>query len=106
MELFAAVQALRSLPYRARVELYSDSEYLIYGMRVFVFQWQRRGWRNRRGNKLQHRELWSELIGLNDQLRIRWTWIKGHNGNLEQGRADKLAYQAARTLWVQQKVAA
>ena len=106
MELFAAVQALRSLPYRARVELYSDSEYLIYGMRVFVFQWQRRGWRNRRGNKLQHRELWSELIGLNDQLRIRWTWIKGHNGNLEQGHADKLAYQAARTLWVQQKAAA
>ena len=106
MELVAAVQALRPLPDRARVELHSDSEYLIYGMRVFVFHWQRQGWRNRRGNQLQHRELWSELIALNAQLHIRWTWIKGHNGNLEQSRADTLAYQAARTLWVQQKAAA
>ena len=31
------VQAFGSLPDRARVELYSDSEYLIYGMRVFVY---------------------------------------------------------------------
>jgi len=49
MELVAAVQALRSVEGRARVELYSDSEYLIYGMRAFVFRWQRHGWRNRRG---------------------------------------------------------
>ena len=48
MELVAAVQALRSVPGRARIELHSDSEYLIYGMRVFVFHWQRHGWRNRR----------------------------------------------------------
>ena len=77
MELVAAIQALRSLPDRARVELHSDSEYLIYGMRVFVFHWQRQGWRNRRGNQLQHRELWSELIALNARLHIRWTGSKG-----------------------------
>ena len=65
MELVAAVQALRSVAGRARIELHSDSEYLIYGMRAFVFRWQRQGWRNRRGTQLQHRELWSELIELN-----------------------------------------
>ncbi len=106
MELVAALQALRSLHLRARVELHSDSEYLIYGMRAFVFHWQRQGWRNRRGNQLQHRELWSELIALNARQHIRWTWLKGHNGHREQTRADALAYQAARTLWVQQKSAA
>jgi hypothetical protein len=62
MELVAAVQALRSVGGRARIELHSDSEYLIYGMRAFVFRWQRQGWRNRRGTQLQHRELWTELI--------------------------------------------
>ena len=106
MELVAAVQALRSLPGRARIELYSDSEYLIYGMRAFVFQWQRHGWRNRRGSELRHRELWAELIKLNSQLSIRWKWIKGHNGHPEQNRADALAYQAARALWVREKAAA
>jgi ribonuclease HI len=68
MELVAAVQALRSVEGRARIELHSDSEYLIYGMRAFVSRWQRQGWRNRRGTQLQHRELWTELIELNTSL--------------------------------------
>ncbi len=106
MEVVAAVQALRSLPGRAQIELYSDSEYLIYGMRAFVSHWQRHGWRNRRGSELQHRELWEELIALNAQRHIWWTWIKGHNGYPDQNRADALAYQAARTLWVREKAAA
>ncbi len=106
MEVVAAAQALRSLPGHARVELYSDSEYLIYGMHTFVFHWQRHGWRNRRGSQLHHRKLWEELIALNRQLSIRWIWIKGHNGHSDQNRADALAYQAARTLWVREKAAA
>jgi ribonuclease HI len=106
MELVAAVQALRSLPGRARIELHSDSEYLIYGMRAYVFHWQHHGWRNRRGTQLQHRELWAELIKLNSQLSIRWKWIKGHNGHPDQNRADALAYQAARAIWVREKAAA
>ena len=67
---------------------------------------QRRGWRNRRGNQLQHRELWSELIALNARQHIRWTWLKGHNGHREQTRADALAYQAARALWLRERAAA
>lgn len=92
MELLAALQALRSMPSQARIELYSDSEYLIYGMRAFVFRWERYGWRNRRGSALQYRELWEELIGLDARLLIRWMWIKGHNGHRDQCRADALAY--------------
>jgi ribonuclease HI len=106
MELLAAVEALRPLPNRAQVELRSDSEYLVYGMRVFVFRWQRQGWRNRRGIELKHRELWSDLIALNARLDIRWRWLKGHNGHREQTRADALAYQAARALWARQRAAA
>jgi ribonuclease HI len=87
IELVAAVEALRSVEGRARIELYSDSECLIYGMRAFVSRWQRQGWRNRRGTQLQHRELWTELIDLNTTLPIRWKWIKGHNGDI----ASKLA---------------
>ena len=106
MELVAAIQALRSVECRARIELHSDSEYLIYGMRAFVSRWQHQGWRNRRGTQLQHRELWTELIELDTSLPIRWKWIKGHSGHCDQSRADKLAYEAALSLWVQQKIAA
>jgi ribonuclease HI len=106
MELVAAIQALRSLKDPARIELHSDSEYLIYGMRAFVLRWQRHGWRNRRGTELKHLELWAELIELNARLSIRWKWIRGHNGHREQGRADALAYRAARALSVRERAAA
>ena len=84
----------------------SDSEYLIYGMRVFVFRWQKQGWRNRRGGELQNRELWTELIDLNAQLRVKWRWLRGHNGHPIQKRADALAYREARELWQTQRSAA
>ena len=82
MELVAAVQALRPLrepgarsnSIRTRNTSFMECE-------SSFSSWQRQGWRNRRGNQLQHRALWAELIGLNARLHIRWTWIKGHSGN-------------------------
>ncbi len=78
MELRAAVEALRLTPAGARIELRSDSELLIHGMRFRVFRWRRYGWRNSRGSDLQHQELWRELLLLNADRTIRWLWVKGH----------------------------
>jgi ribonuclease HI len=105
MELVAVVQALRSVEGPAGIELLTDYEYLIYGMRAFVSRWQHQGWRNRRGIQSQHRELWTELIEMNTRFSIRWKWIKGHNGYWYQSRADELAYGAARPKCVQRKAA-
>jgi ribonuclease HI len=106
MELRAAVEALRLTPTGARIELRSDSELLIDGMRFLVFRWQRFGWRNSRGFDLQHQELWRELILLSAQRTIRWRWIRGHSGHPIQSRADALAYQAARAATIQERIAA
>jgi ribonuclease HI len=106
MELFAAVEALRSMPAGARIELYSDSELLIRGMHGFVFRWQGQGWRNRRGAALQHRDLWSQLIRLDSELHIQWRWLKGHNGHPLQTRADALAYWSAKSLLNSHRLAA
>jgi ribonuclease HI len=106
MELVAAIEALRSLPFGSRIQLHSDSQYLVYGIRSFVFKWERDGWRNRRGNLILHRQLWAELTSLNAKHAVRWVWLKGHNGHRDQTRADSLAYQAARALWLREKAAA
>ncbi len=106
MELVAAVEALRSIPSRSRIELYSDSELLIRGMRGFVLRWESHGWRNRRGVSIQNRDLWLQLIELDLALDIRWKWLRGHNGHRWQSRADELAYRAARNLSVPQSIAA
>lgn len=106
MELVAAIHVLHSLPAGVLIELHSDSQYLIYGMSWFVFKWERAGWRNRRGDPIQHRQLWTELTLLNTKHGVRWIWLKGHNGHRDQTRADTLAYQAARALWLREKAAA
>jgi len=106
MELRAAVEALRLTPAGARIELRSDSELLINGMRFRVFRWRRFGWRNSRGFELQHQELWRELLLLGADRTIRWRWIRGHSGHPIQSRADVLAYQAARAVAVQERIAA
>lgn len=106
MELVAAIEALRSLPLAVHIELHSDSQYLIYGMSGFVLKWEREGWLNRRGSRIQHRQLWTELTVLNAKHAVQWVWLKGHNGHRDQTRADSLAYQAARALWLREKAAA
>jgi ribonuclease HI len=106
MELRAAVEALRLTPNGARIELRSDSDLLIDGMRFRVFRWRRFGWRNSRGFELKHQELWRELLQLNELRTIRWRWIRGHNGHPIQSRADALAYQAARAAAIQERIAA
>jgi ribonuclease HI len=106
MELFAAIEALRSIPAGSRIELYSDSELLIRGMRGFVLRWASQGWCNRRGVALQHRDLWLQLIELDLALDIRWKWLRGHNGHPWQSRADELAYRAPRNLVAPQSIAA
>ena len=106
MGLLAAVKALRSVPAGSLVELRSDSELLIHGMRFRVFRWQSQGWRNSRGMELQNQHLWRELLRLNEQLNIRWRWIRGHSGHPFQTRVDALAYRAARSAWVKGNMAA
>ena len=106
MELLAAVEALRSIPAGSQVELRSDSELLIHGMRFRALRWQRRGWLNSRGMELQHQQLWKELLRLNERMNIRWLWIRGHSGHPVQTRADSLACRAARTQWSNLQMAA
>jgi len=46
------------------------------------------------------------LLYLNELRTIRWRWIRGHSGHPIQSRADALAYQAARAIAVQERIAA
>jgi ribonuclease HI len=88
---------LRSIPAGSTVQLSSDSELLISGMLFHIRHWQANEWRNSRGSPLQHPYLWKELLAMNEQLNIRWQWVRGHSRHPFQTRADALAYWAART---------
>ena len=45
MELMAAIQALEALNRPSRVQLHTDSTYLLNGITKWIAAWQRNGWR-------------------------------------------------------------
>lgn len=82
-EIVAATRALELLKRPCEVTLYSDSAYLIRTMKGEY----------RRKTNLEYWKRLDEAIG--DHI-VEWNWVQGHDGNSENERADKLAYQAAR----------
>jgi ribonuclease HI len=106
MELTAAIEALKSVPESAEVTLYSDSQYLIQGMRYLVQRWQEWGWRNRRGRILKHRLLWEQLLAVAATRRVQWKWVPGHGDDARQCHVDGLAFRQAREYQMRGKMAA
>lgn len=86
MELFAAIAALEELPAGSQVRLVSDSEYVIKGITEWMPGWKRRAWK-----KVKNRDLWERLDQARDKHQVRWEWVRGHNGDAMNERADKLA---------------
>lgn len=92
-ELWAAIYALRRIAEDSRVTLYSDSQYLVNGMRNWRFKWVKRDWISvRTGEAVKNKDLWLQLIELvNLQRKVEFLWVRGHDGNVDNERADKLA---------------
>ena len=70
MELTGAIQALtRLLGTSGPVAIYTDSTYVIKGIREWVPNWRRRGWKTATGSEVMNRELWEELHSLTTRPR-------------------------------------
>ena len=98
MELMAAIMALRALKKPCRVELSTDSKYVLDGITKWVFGWQRNGWRTADKKPVKNAELWQALIEAARPHAIDWIWVKGHAGHPENERADALANAAIETM--------
>ncbi len=94
MELTAAIKALEVLKRPVEVELYSDSVYLVRGMNEWLACWRRCNWKLASNRPVKNRELWERLAQLNETHRVTWIWVKGHDDNPLNERADQLANQA------------
>ncbi len=97
MELTAAIEALKSLPTGSRVKMFCDSEYVKKGITEWMPGWKKRGWK-RSGGVLKNLELWQALDVQNSRHQIIWTWVHGHNGNIHNEEADRLAVMARKKL--------
>ncbi|MBU6253630.1 MAG: ribonuclease HI, partial [Alphaproteobacteria bacterium] len=98
MELMAAIQGLKALNRPCHVTLETDSAYVRDGITKWIFGWQKNGWRTADKKPVKNAELWQELLAAAAPHKIDWRWVKGHAGDPDNERADKLASDAALSL--------
>lgn len=91
MELTAPIEALAVLKRRVRVELYTDSTYVRSGITQWVEGWERNGWQTKAKQPVKNVDLWQRLKAAVEQHDVHWHWVKGHNGDEGNERADRLA---------------
>jgi ribonuclease HI len=98
MALRSAIEGLSLMRKRpCRVEFVSDSQYLVKGMTEWVNGWKARGWK-RKGGEIGNLELWQDLDRCAAQHQVRWHWVRGHEGHVQNEYADHLATGAASAL--------
>jgi ribonuclease HI len=94
MELTAAIFALRSLKRSCHVELTTDSQYVKKGITEWMDNWKKRGWKTVNKKPVKNLDLWRELDKETKRHQVKWHWIKGHAGHMENELADALANRA------------
>ena len=95
MELMAAIRGLQALTKPCRVTIVTDSVYVKDGITKWIHGWQRNGWKTAAKQPVKNADLWQELLIAIKPHRIDWTWVKGHAGDPDNERADRLASDAA-----------
>ena len=91
MELMAAIQALEALKKPCKVELHTDSQYVMKGITEWVRGWKLRGWKTAAKEPVKNEDLWRRLDEARARHDVDWRWVKGHAGHELNERADELA---------------
>jgi ribonuclease HI len=95
MAIRSAIEPLRALTRRCRVQFVSDSQYLVKGIGEWLPGWKARGWR-RKGGAIENLELWKQLDEQLARHEVRVGWVRGHAKHVENEYCDLLATRAAR----------
>ncbi len=96
MELMAAIVGLEALNRPCMVELYSDSKYLVDAFNQgWIDNWIANDWKRKATGPVKNVDLWKRLLKAMDIHKVKFVWVKGHDGHPENERCDKLAVKAA-----------
>ena len=91
MELMAAIAALEALKRPCRVDLHTDSKYVMQGITEWMRGWKARGWLTADKKPVKNADLWQRLDAARLRHDVKWRWVKGHAGHELNERADQLA---------------
>lgn len=92
MELTAVIEALKILKRPCKVNVYSDSAYVVNAfLQKWIYGWMKKGWKTAGGDPVKNKELWQELYGLTKIHEVTFNKVKGHGDNEFNNRCDEMA---------------
>jgi ribonuclease HI len=77
------------------VTLTTDSRYVMQGIEQWIPKWRANGWRTAGRKPVKNQDLWLRLATAVGTHQVRWKWVKGHNGHVENERVDQAAREQA-----------
>jgi ribonuclease HI len=81
MELRAVIEGLAAITRPSLIDLTSDSQYVLNGLKEWMKSWKKRGWKTSTKEPVKNVDLFH--------------WIRGHTGHAENERCDELSVIAA-----------
>ena len=97
MELLAPIIGLSALNQSCRVTVYSDSRYVVDGIQKgWARTWRANGWMRNKKESAVNPDLWDRLLDLCDKHDVEFRWVRGHSGDPENERCDRLAVEASK----------
>ena len=96
MELMAVIAGLEALNRPCKVELYSDSQYVVNAFNQhWIEGWIKKGWKRGKNEPVKNVDLWKRLLAAKEKHDVTFIWVKGHDGHPQNERCDYLATSAA-----------
>lgn len=94
MEMQAVIEGLSALKKPSVVDLYSDSQYVLNGLKDWLKGWKLKGWQTKDKKPIKNLDLWQRLDGMVQAHTLRYHWVRGHSEHPENERCDVLAVAA------------
>lgn len=91
MELLAVISALEAVAPGCALEVRTDSQYVVNGSTIWRRGWQAKGMKTAGGKPVANADLWHRLWAAADARKVKFTWVRGHNGDPGNEVADRLS---------------
>jgi len=93
MELTAAIMGLSALKQPCRVELFTDSEYVVKAINSWLAKWVATDFKGKK-----NADLWRRYLAAAAPHEIKASWVKGHAGHPQNEECDAMARAVAEAI--------
>ncbi len=97
MELVAIIEGLKRLIHIDKIQVNTDSRFVIRGLAQWVHFWKLNDWHTAQGDKVRFAKHWQQIDRLSEGKLLELKWIKAHSGDLNHSLCHQLAKQIATT---------